>query len=86
MRSYASSREKKDVKIIYPFNVVNEIELSKSIDIFRLSIFFISTLGNWMNVFPKKMLLELNLEWKHILSVVMKIFPCKMIFSAKAHE
>ena len=86
MRLYASFLEKKEVKKTSPLTVVMEMELSNMIAFNRFSIFFMSFLGIWRKVSPKKMLLGLKLEWKQILLFVIYTRPLKRILSLKAQE
>ena len=48
--------------MLIAWSLINDIDL--------FSTFLISVFGMSINVYPKKILLELNFEWKHILCVV----------------
>ena len=66
--------------------VVMEIELSKTIALNLFYIFFMSFFGIWRNVSSKNRVDGLNIEWKHILLLVMYTLPLSKILSLRAQE
>ena len=66
IKSYASSRDRNEVKNISPLIVEIVIELSKIIALYFFKIFLMSFFGISRRVLPKKIFAELKCEWKNV--------------------